>query len=250
MSYEVAVWDGPPPLSNAHAASECERLVGLRGQAAPSPAIASFVDTLLAVHPDLDRPGGKASPWADGPLIAHADGPLIYFGLKPELVDDALELVERTALEKGLIAYDPQLSQMLPSATSVARRTEFELPPADDLPLHLSAVIGEALRAGQSMAGVLEHTGSGFYVQWMADSGALIAEVQGDDSMAPADRMGAEGRDQLLSLGFADADPNWRLQWANGGASIDQASQIIGHVLTAIRKLSVGAPMALQTFPV
>lgn len=250
MSYEVAVWDGPAPLSNAHAASECERLVGLRAQAAATATIASFVEKLLAVHPDLDRPGGKDSPWSDGPLLAHADGPMIYFGLKPELVDDALELIETTAAADGLVAFDPQLSQLLPSATSVHRRAEFELPPAEDLPLHLSAVIGEALRSNRSMAGVLEHGGTGFYVQWMVENGSLLAEVQGDETLPPPERLGNEGRDQLLSLGFADAAPNWRLRWADGTANIDQASQILGHVFTAIRKLPVGTPMALQTFPV
>jgi hypothetical protein len=250
MSYEVAVWEGPAPLSNAHAASEWERLSGRRDHAAPSAAIANFVDALVAVHPDLDRPGGEDSPWSDGPLLAHADGPLIRFGLKPELVDDALELVERVASEQRLVAYDPQMSQLLPSATEAPRRAEFELPPAEELPLHLAAVIGEAVRAGRPMVGVLEHRGSGMYVQWNSSKAALVAEV-GREPTGEGDAPTESGvRDQMLSLGFVESDPNWRLEWADGAAGIDQAGQILGHVLSAVRKLPVGAAMQLQTFPV
>ncbi|MGH1493175.1 MAG: TY-Chap domain-containing protein [Acidimicrobiales bacterium] len=250
MSYEVAVWEGPPPLSDAHAASECERLVGVRNHVEPSPSIASFVDVLLAVHPDLDRPGGKESPWSDGPLLAHADGSLIYFGIKPEQVDGALSLIEAAAKDLSLVAFDPQMSQLLPSATSVPRSADFELPSADDLPLHLAAVMGEALKSGRTMAGILEQLGTGFYVQWMTAKGGLVVEVQGDGGLPPEQRFGNEGRDQMLSLGFAAAEPNWRLEWADGHANLDQGSQILSHVLTAIRRLPIGTPMALQTFPV
>lgn len=250
MSYEFAVWDGPQPLSNAHAASECQRLSEARAQEPPSPAIRAFIDALLAVHPDLDRPGGDTSPWTDGPLLAHAEGPLAYFGVKPEQVDELVELVENTANTMKLVAYDPQLSQLLPSATSIARTADFELPAAHDLPLHLTAVMSEALNSGRTMAGILEQVETGFYIQWMTSGGGLVIEVQGEDRMAAEQRLPTEGRDQMLGLGFVSDDPNWRLEWHDGAANLDQGGQILSHVLTAIRNLPIGTPMALQTFPV
>lgn len=249
MSYELAVWEGPPPLSNAHAGSECHRLLGLRGQAPASAVIRSFVDALINVHPDLDQPGGKNSPWSDGPLLAHADGPLLYFGSKPEQVDEVIELIERTATEMELVAYDPQLAQLLPSATAVARSADFELPAADDLPLHLAAVIGEALNASGTMAGILEQVETSFYVQWMAVDGSLVIEAQGEATLPQQHQLPNEGQDQMLSLGFVLDDPNWRLEFEDGPANLDQGSQILSHVLIAVRMLPVGTPMALQTFP-
>lgn len=250
MSYELAVWDGPPPLSNAHAASECTRLLGLRAATPPTSGIRAFVDCLTAVHPDSSSPEDTTGPWGGKPLLEQAHGPFIYFGVRPEQVDELVELVEVTAVDLSLVAYDPQLSQLLPSATAVARTADFELPAADDLPLHLGAVMGEALSAGRPLAGVLEQVETGFYVQWMATGGRLIIEAQGEERLPPELQLSQDGRHQMQNLGFVSADPNWRLEWSDGKANLDQASRILSHVLTAVRGIPVGTAMALQTFPI
>ncbi len=249
MSYELAVWEGPPPLSNAHAASECQRLLTTGSPQQASPAIHGFVDALLAVHPD-DPTGQGDGPWGSVPLLENAEGPMLYFGVRAERVDEVLELVEITAAEMNLVAFDPQLSQLLPSATSIPRTADFELPAAAELPLHLNAIMGEALAARSTMAGILEHVETGFYVQWMAADGALILEVQGEQRLAPGLRLPAEGCDRMESLGFVAADPNWRLEFGDGPAGLGDAARILTDVVTTVRHLGVGTAMALQTFPV
>ncbi len=250
MSYYFAVWEGPEPLSNAHATSECDRLLTMRANNPPTPGVASLVDALRAAHPDPDPAAADASPWADGSPETHVDGPLAYLPVKPERAEQIRPLLLDAAKAQELVAFDPQLGELIPSATTIARSADFELPAADDLPLHLTAVIGEALGAGVGLAGILEQVETSYYVQWMAQNGSLTIEAQGDHLLPPQHRLPAEGRDQMMSIGFIESDPNWRLHWDDGYQNLDQAGQILGHVLTAVRRLPVGTAMALQTFPV
>ena len=247
MSYYFAVWEGPAPLSNAHATSECDRLLSLRANHAPTPGIGALVEVLHAAYPEGD-PG--AAPWADGQPARHVDGPLAYLPVRPEAVDHVRPLLQDTAAARELVAFDPQLGELIPSATTVARSADFELPVSEELPLHLTAVIGEALGAGSNIAGILEQVATGYYVQWMAQNGSLTIEAQGEDLLAPQHRLAPEGQNQMKSIGFVEGDPNWRLHWEDGFQHLDQAGQILGHVLMAIRRLPVGTAMALQTFPV
>lgn len=249
MSYYFAVWEGPAPLSNAHATSECDRLLAMRSKLAPTPAIAALVESLRSTYPD-EGPAAATAPWADGPPASHVDGPLAYLPVKPELAERVRPMLEDMAKSRDLVAFDPQLGELMPSATTIARSADFELPAADDLPLHLTAVIGEALGAGVGLAGILEQVETSYYVQWMAQNGSLTIEAQGDHLLAPEHRLPASARDQMMSIGFIESDPNWRLHWPDGFQNLDQAGQILGHVLTAVRRLPVGTAMALQTFPV
>ncbi len=246
MSYYFAIWDGPAPLSNAHATSECERLLGSEARTPPSIGMLGLVDVLRAAHPD-DAP---SSPWSERPLVDHVDGTLAYLPVKPEQAEQIRPLLQDAAEARNFVAFDPQLGELMPSATTVPRVSDFELPEAADLPLHLTAVIGEALGAAAPMAGILEQMNTGYYVQWMATSGELTVEAQGETLLAPEHRLSREGRDQMVSLGFTEGDPNWQMHWSDGFLNLDQAGQILGHVLTAVRRMPVGTPMALQTFPI
>ena len=250
VSYELAVWDGPPPLSNAHAASEWGRLLSARSDAPPAPAIRGFVDALTDAYPDLDHPDGEESPWADGPLLAYAEGTVAAVPVRPERIDEVVELVEKTAAAMSLVAYDPQLAQLLPSATAGPRNTRFELPSADELPLHLVAVMNEALHAGSGMAGIVEQAETGYYVQWLTSGGRLVIEAQGEDRLSPALRLTPAGQAHMAELGFAPAQPNWRQEWADGAANLEHAGRVLGEVLCGVRGLAVGTAMNLQTFPV
>lgn len=248
MSYVFAVWEGPPPLSNAHAVSEFDRRLAARSNEAPTPGVQAFVHALQVKFPD-DRVGTAGDFW-ELPLEDQVDGSLAYLRVDPAMCEQLGPFILETAAAMELVAFDPQRGQLLPSAIQVARTADFELPAADDLPLHLTAVIGEALGAGVTMAGVLEQRETEFYVQWLARNGALTIEAQGERLLAPEHRLSDEGRNQMMSLGFTEADPNWRLHWDDGLQSLDQAGQILGHVLTAIRRLPLGTAMAIQTFPI
>lgn len=250
MSYYIGVWEGPAPLSNAHAGSEFGRLSAARGHAPASPAIQRFVDSLLEVHPDVDRPDGGDGPWGDGPLSHCVDGMVVYLPVQPERLEEVTPLIEERAASLELVAYDPQRDELLPSATRVARRSEFELPSADELPIHLRALMAEALEAGRPLAGVLEQASTEFYVQWLVRRRALTIEAQGDQLLPAELRLSATGRGQMLELGFTESDPNWRIRWADGEPHLDEAAVLLGRVVSEVRRLPVGEIMRLETFPV
>lgn len=75
LSYDLAVWEGEQPASDAAAAETFARLYapviendeGTR----PTSAIAAYVDALLARWPDITTDDSDDSPWSDGPLIAN-----------------------------------------------------------------------------------------------------------------------------------------------------------------------------------
>ena len=250
MSYYIGVWEGPAPLSNAHAASEFQRRMGERSQAAATPAIRGFVDGLLTVHPDIDLPEGEDGPWADAPLLHCIDGSTAYLPVRPERVDEIRRLIEQRIDGQELVAFDPQARSLVPSAVAVARSSEFDLPPASELPVHLRAVLGEALAAGRALAGVLEQVSTEFYVQWLVRDRRLTVEAQGEELLPTGLRLSPLALDRMAALGFARAEPNWRVAWDDGAQHLDEAAAVLGRVLTEVRGLPVGEPMRLQTFPV
>ncbi len=250
MSYYIGVWEGPAPLSNAHATSEFQRRMAERSQAEATPGLRHFVETLLAVHPDIDLPEGEDGPWADAPLLHCIDGSTAYLPIRPGRVDEVADLIKRHIDGQELVAFDPQAKALVPSATAVARTSEFELPSADELPLHLRAVLREAVRAGRPLAGVLEQVSTEFYIQWLVRDGRLTIEAQGDGVLRPELRLSGPARSQMHELGFTESEPNWRIRWPDGESHIDEGAILLGRVLSEVRALPVGEPMRLQTFPV
>lgn len=250
MSYYIGVWEGPAPLSNAHAGSEFQRRMAERSQAEPTAGVRRFVETLLETHPDIDRPDGRDAPWSDGPLLACIDGSTVYLPIRPDRVDDVCNLVlERTA-GQDLVAFDPQTGTLVPSATTVARTTEFEMPPHDELLLHLGAVLGEAVAADRPLAGVLEQASTQYYVQWLVRDGRLTVEAQGDERLPEPLRLSGPARAQMADLGFTEAEPNWQIRWSDGAGRVEEAATLLGRVLVEVRAVPVGDVMRLQTFPV
>lgn len=82
--------------------------------AEPSSRIRAYVEALLARWPDISEDSGEDSPWADAPLIENAFGDAIYFGMGWSRADEASDFVALTALEHGLVCYDPQSETLLP----------------------------------------------------------------------------------------------------------------------------------------
>lgn len=250
MSYYIGVWEGPAPLSNAHAGSEFQRRMAERTQAPPTPGIRHFVESLLAVHPDIDQPDGEDGPWTDGPLLHCIDGSTAYLPIRPDRLDDVARLVAERTVGQELVVFDPQVGTLLPSATTVARTSEFELPPPAELLLHLGAVLGEAVAAGRSLAGVLEQVSTQYYVQWLIRDGRLTIEAQGDARLPDSLRLSGPARAQMIDLGFQESDPNWQIRWADGADRVEEAATLLGRVLGEVRGVAVGEVMRLQTFPV
>ncbi len=257
MSYNFAVWEGAAPLSNAHATSEFERRCDLLATQledsigkAVSPGIRDFVDALIGVHPDAPQPSRGGGPWADGPLINNATGDFIYFAAVPDRVEDVGQLVMQSAADLGLVAFDPQVEELMPSATSGVRSTEFDLPVAHELALHLEALIEEALAAGPTFVGIVQEEATGSFIQWMAGTdGSLAIEVQGESLQSPRRRLNSDGESEMRSLGFADEGTNWSASYQNGRGSIETASNLLAHALCEIRRVPPGAAMSVQTFP-
>ena len=246
-SYNYAVWEAEPPLSNAHALVEYEQIVGARGAPAPPTAgISRFIDKIEAEVSGLSRDGGDA--WA-APLRGQVDGSLLYFGVRMGWQDQVGPLISTVGSELGLVVFDPQNALLVPSATEVARSSTFELPPTGDLPPHLAAIIAEALGGHGAMAGVVEDLTTGYYVQWLTGNGALMIEAQDESTLDARHRVGPVVRSRMVDLGFKPGDPNWFLQWSDGRANAEQAARLLSHVLGRVRGLPNGSPMRLLTFP-
>lgn len=122
MSYDLAVWIGPTPLSDAEADAEFARRMDAMEEAldhgdvaeAPAPAIIAFVDAALARFPDLTVDSGDDCPWASGPLLGDAVGDLIYLCMTFSGADYARDELAEIASSLGLVCYDPQIESLLP----------------------------------------------------------------------------------------------------------------------------------------
>ena len=118
MSYDLGVWEGPKPASDDAAMSLYEELMDRYHSAdapgsvpvtqPPTPAILAFVEALLDRWPDITNEGGEDSPWADGPMIENASGPIIYFGMMASGLKEAVPFVIDEARRRGLVCFDPQ----------------------------------------------------------------------------------------------------------------------------------------------
>jgi hypothetical protein len=116
MSYTLAVWEGPRPASDAEALETFDALMerhqGATPGQEPTPAIARYVGTLLERYPDITGDDGEDSPWADGPLMNNATGPLFYFAMVYSQAEDASEFAAAMASEQGLVCFDPQTGKL------------------------------------------------------------------------------------------------------------------------------------------
>lgn len=116
MSYDLAVWEGERPADNA-AAARCfsdlyDRFMDTDGPAVPpTDQITAFTAALLERWPD---PKDDDSPWAAGPLISSARGPLIYFAMSWSKADEASAYAAAIADSMDLNCFDPQRRQLRP----------------------------------------------------------------------------------------------------------------------------------------
>ncbi len=251
MTHDFVVWDGPSPLSNAHASSDYRRLRAENPSTAePTHKMRSVVHELLRFFPDLDMPGGSASPWADTPLIHSARGSVLYVRTREDRAHQARDLLVSVARDFELVVFDPQAAELVPSASKVERITKFQLPPAGGLDIHVSALVEEEIRTKKPMVTVLEHSESCFYLQWMVEDGGLMLEAQSDSRIPMEHRLSSTARDQMFSLGFEAGDPNWRQYWPDAASNLDDIVKVISRVFYEVRRAQPGQAMSAHRFPV
>ena len=119
VSYDLAVWEGEMPNSDyeLNAALEMNMAI-LNVEPAPEPTtrIRTYVEALLARWPDLDFDNEDEdedeTPWADGPMMNNAAGPIIYFAMVYSKAEEAAEFAAQLASEHGLVCFDPQLEAL------------------------------------------------------------------------------------------------------------------------------------------
>lgn len=80
-----------------------------------APEIVAFVEAALARYPDLDEASGDESPWASSPLMGEALEDLIYIPMTYSGAENARDVIVDIASSLGLVCYDPQAEQLLPT---------------------------------------------------------------------------------------------------------------------------------------
>ena len=122
MSYDLAVWVGEPPASDAVAAERYAALVPLLEQSTGEeahPTLIAFADDLLARYPDSTEDAGQDSPWSVGPLKSDIIGSFFYFPMRYGSVEEAVPFIVEHANAHDLVCFDPQTERLL---TPVAKR--------------------------------------------------------------------------------------------------------------------------------
>ncbi|GAA1117316.1 hypothetical protein [Nocardiopsis composta] len=118
MSYGLAVWEGGGPEDDAAAARIFEdlydRCMEAESGRPPTERIAAYVAALLERWCDATEDEDDSSPWASGPLIGEAGGPLIYLPLRWGMAEEASAFAASLAHSMGLVCFDPQLRALRP----------------------------------------------------------------------------------------------------------------------------------------
>ncbi|WP_217128628.1 hypothetical protein [Streptomyces sp. AC558_RSS880] len=118
MSYDLAVWEGERPADYKTASRVFNDLYDCyldgEDEESPSERIAAYVGALLERWCDITEDVEETSPWAAGPLIGEARGPVIYFALRWDRAEEASAYAAALADSMGLICFDPQQRQLRP----------------------------------------------------------------------------------------------------------------------------------------
>ncbi|TDD29769.1 hypothetical protein E1218_03105 [Kribbella turkmenica] len=113
MSWVLVAWDGPVPASADDAARIFEELESsVSEDDPPTDAIRGYVEELLARWPDITEDRSEDSPWADGPLIANASGPLFVFSLGLRSLSESIPYCTEVARRRGIVLYDQEQEEV------------------------------------------------------------------------------------------------------------------------------------------
>lgn len=118
QTYVLAVWEGERPTDGG--AGEVyirlySQYIDTSAEVAPTPAIRAYAEALLDRWVDMNDDVENVSPWSDGPLINNAQGPIIYFSMRPSMADEVSAAAARMAANRGLVCFDPQWNCLRPT---------------------------------------------------------------------------------------------------------------------------------------
>jgi len=118
MSYDLAIWEGERPASDAEAAEVFGQLVDRyleqRVEEPTSPAIRSFAEALFERWPDITVEGSDDSPWSIGPISYENIGTFFYVPMRFDRARAATEVAADLAAKHGLVCFDPQTGKLRP----------------------------------------------------------------------------------------------------------------------------------------
>lgn len=80
--------------------------------APPTEGIRGYVEELLQRWPDILSADGEDSPWADGPLIDNAHGPLLVFGLGLSALEESIPYCTDVARRRGIVLFDQEQEEV------------------------------------------------------------------------------------------------------------------------------------------
>lgn len=113
MSWVLVAWDGPVPTSAVDASRIFEQLESSTAEnARPTEGIRGYVEELLQRWPDILSADGEDSPWADGPLIHNAYGPLFVFGLGLTTLEESIPYCTDVARRRGIVLFDQEQEEV------------------------------------------------------------------------------------------------------------------------------------------
>ncbi|WP_330301573.1 MULTISPECIES: hypothetical protein [unclassified Streptomyces] len=115
MSYDLAVWEGEQPADDRTAGRAFTDLyLDTEVGHPPTERIAAYVAALVERWGDVTEDVEDASPWAAGPLIGGAGGPLVYFPMSWSVAEEVSAHAAALADSMGLVCFDPQQNRLRP----------------------------------------------------------------------------------------------------------------------------------------
>lgn len=123
MGYQIVIWEGERPESDAAAGETCRELMGRYyvGEGfEPTPAIREFVAALTEIWPDDPaHPDWDQAPWKFPPILDDASGPLLFLNMRFGLGEAAAYRIAELAEERGLVTFDTYVEVMRPCPAKV-----------------------------------------------------------------------------------------------------------------------------------
>jgi hypothetical protein len=141
MSFDLAIWAGDPPSSDAEACRTLDDLLARYDTDAdeaepPDPRVLACKREITSSYSDGWLGALFGSVWASAPLEVH--GRLLYMNLTWSTRTDVILFIARTAAKHGLVCFDPQASSVVDvtrlEALRIARPVSRRLRPHRSLP--------------------------------------------------------------------------------------------------------------------